>query len=266
VANGFRFLFLFIHVRLRFENSMSSHKVALVTGSATGAGRAIALKFARNGYAVAVNYSRSEAEARQTVDDVRALGVPAILCKATVADDTQVRAMVERCENEFGGLDVLVNNAGMTHFIPHTDLEAVTDEVWDEIFQINLKGAFYASRAAMPLLRLSQGCIVNISSVAGLQGHGSSIPYSASKAAMNCMTQSLARAFAPEVRVNAVAPGPIQTRWLLGHEAHVDKAIAQTPLKRAATPDDIADVVWFLASGTTLVTGQVIVVDGGRTM
>lgn len=243
-----------------------THKVALVTGSATGAGRAIALRFARRGFAVAVNYSRSEADANETFAQVRALGVPAILCKATVADDVQVRALVERCRVELGGLDVLVNNAGMTHFIPHTDLDVVTDAVWDEIFQVNLKGAFYASRAAMPLLKERKGCIVNISSVAGLQGHGSSIPYSASKAAMNCMTQSLARAFAPDVRANAVAPGPILTRWLKGHEEHVDKAIAQTPMRRAATPDDVADVVEFLALGTGLMTGQVVVVDGGRTM
>jgi NAD(P)-dependent dehydrogenase (short-subunit alcohol dehydrogenase family) len=245
---------------------MSPRKVALVTGSATGAGRAIAIRFAQNGYAVAINYSRSESEAKETLALIEKLGVPALLCKANVADDKQVRAMVERCRTELGGMDVLVNNAGMTHFIPHTELEAVTDAIWDEIFQVNLKGAFYASRAAMPLLKARKGAIVNVSSVAGLQGHGSSIPYSASKAAMNCMTQSLARAFAPEVRVNAVAPGPIQTRWLIGHEVHVEKAIAQTPLKRAATPEDVADVVWFLAAGTTLVTGQVVVVDGGRTM
>lgn len=243
-----------------------SHRVALVTGSATGAGRAIALRFARRGFAVAVNYSHSEAEANETLAQVRALGVPTILCRATVADDGQVRTMVQRCRAELGGVDVLVNNAGTTHFIPHTDLDAVTDAAWDEIFQVNLKGAFYASRAAMPLLRERKGCIVNISSVAGLLGHGSSIPYSASKAAMNCMTQSLARAFAPDVRVNAVAPGPILTRWLTGHEAHVEKAIAQTPLGRAATPDDVADVVEFLALGTSLITGQVLVVDGGRTM
>jgi NAD(P)-dependent dehydrogenase (short-subunit alcohol dehydrogenase family) len=245
---------------------MSRQRVALVTGSATGVGRAVAIRFARLGFAVAINYSRSDAEANEVVANVRALGVRAILCKATVADDGQVRTMVERCRAELGGLDVLVNNAGTTHFIPHTELDAVTDAVWDEIFQVNLKGAFYASRAAMPLLRERKGCIVNVSSVAGLQGHGSSIPYSASKAAMNCMTQSLARAFAPDVRVNAVAPGPIQTRWLVGHEEHVDKAIAQTPLKRAATPDDVADVIEFLALGTTLMTGQVVVVDGGRTM
>jgi 3-oxoacyl-[acyl-carrier protein] reductase len=241
-------------------------KAALVTGSATGAGRAIALRFAANGYAVVVNYSRSEADAQQTFADVQKLGVPAILCQATVADDKQVRAMVERCIKELGGIDVLVNNAGTTHFIAHNDLEAVTDPIWDEIFQVNLKGAFYACRAAMPSLKQRQGSIVNISSVAGLLGHGSSIPYSASKAAMNCMTQSLARAFAPDVRVNAVAPGPIDTRWLEGHEALMRTAIAQTPMKRPSTPDDIADAVWFLASGTTLVTGQVLVVDGGRTM
>jgi 3-oxoacyl-[acyl-carrier protein] reductase len=237
-----------------------------VTGSATGVGRAAALRFARRGFCVAVNYSRSEKDANDTLCAVRALGVPGILCKATVGDDVQVRAMVERCRAELGGLDVLVNNAGTTHFIPHTDLEAVTDAAWDEIFQVNLKGAFYASRAAMPVLKERKGCIVNVSSVAGLQGHGSSIPYSASKAAMNCMTQSLARAFAPDVRVNAVAPGPILTRWLEGHEEHVEKALAQTPLRRAATPDDVADVIEFLALGTTLMTGQVVVVDGGRTM
>lgn len=243
-----------------------TQRVALITGSATGVGRATAVRFAQRGFAVVVNYSRSEADAHETVAAVRALGVPALLCQATVGDDAQVREMVARCQAEFGGLDVLVNNAGTTHFIPHTDLDAVTDAIWDEIFQVNLKGAFYACRAAMPLLRGRRGCIVNVSSVAGLQGHGSSIPYSASKAAMNCMTQSLARAFAPEVRVNAVAPGPIQTRWLADHQDHVAKALAQTPMQRAATPDDIADAIEFLALGTSLMTGQVVVVDGGRTM
>ena len=244
----------------------NAHKAALVTGSATGAGRAIAVRFAALGMAVAVNYSRSEMEAAETLDAVKACGVPGILCKANVGDDRAVRAMVARCKDEFGGLDVLVNNAGMTHFIDHTNLDALTDEIWDEIFQVNLKGTFYASRAVMPLLRERRGSIVNVTSVAGLQGAGSSIPYAASKAALNCMTKSLARAFAPEVRVNAVAPGPILTRWLEGHEDAVQKAIAVTPLKRAADPSDVADAVVFLALGTTLMTGQVLVVDGGRTM
>jgi len=241
-------------------------KVALVTGSATGVGRAVAIRFAKRGFAVVVNYSKSREDAEETLRLVNSEGVSGILCQATVADDAQVRAMVERCRVELGGLDVLVNNAATTKFVPHHDLDALTDELWDEIFQVNLKGAMYATRAAMPLLKARKGCVVNTSSVAGLQGHGSSIPYSASKAALNCMTQSLARAFAPDVRVNAVAPGPILTRWLDGHEEHVAKAIAQTPLQRAASPEDVADVVEFLAIGTTLMTGQVVVVDGGRTM
>jgi 3-oxoacyl-[acyl-carrier protein] reductase len=241
-------------------------KVALVTGSATGAGRACAVRFAKLGYAVVVNYSKSEADANETAAMVKACGVPVLVHKATVADDSQVRAMVERARAEFGGIDVLVNNAGMTHFIAHTDLDAVTDAAWDEIFQVNVKGAFYCSRAAMPLLKERRGCIVNVSSVAGLSGQGSSIPYCASKAALNCLTQSLARAFGPDVRVNAVAPGPILTRWLAGREAQIEKYLEQAPLKRAATPDDIADAVVYLATATTLTTGQVLVVDGGRTM
>jgi 3-oxoacyl-[acyl-carrier protein] reductase len=240
--------------------------VALVTGSATGVGRATAVQLAKKGYAILVNYSRSQADAEATVAEVRKVGVPAVLHKASVRDDAAVRAMVQVCLDELGGLDVLVNNAATTHFIDHTNLDALTDEVWDEILGVNLKGAFYCSRAALPALRERHGNIVNVTSVAGLGGQGSSIPYAASKAALNCMTKSLARAFGPEVRVNAVAPGPILTRWLADHQEHVDRFVEGAPLKRAATPDDIADVVVFLALGTSLMTGQVVVVDGGRTM
>ena len=244
----------------------TSTKVALITGSATGVGRACALRFAKHGYAVAVNYSKSLAEAEETFADVKKLGVPALLHQTTVADDAGVREMVRRCRDELGGLDVLVNNAGTTHFVPHTDLEALTGKVWDDIMSVNMMGTFYCCRAAMPLLKERNGAIVNVTSVAGVQGHGSSIPYAMSKAALNCLTQALARAFAPEVRVNAVAPGPIVTRWLVGHEDLVEASLRQTPLKRAATPDDVADVVAFLGLGTSLMTGQVVVVDGGRTM
>lgn len=241
-------------------------KAALITGSATGVGRAAALRFARAGFGVAVNYSRSRAEAEDTLAQVKALGVPAILCEANVADEDAVKRMVARCRDELGGLDVLVNNAGTTHFIEHTKLDALTDDVWRDIFGVNLMGTFYCCRAAMPLLQDRQGAIVNVTSVAGLQGHGSSIPYAASKAAVNCLTKSLARAFAPRVRVNAVAPGPILTRWLADHMEHVERSLKQTPLGRASTPEDIADAVYFLAQETTMMTGQVIVVDGGRTM
>jgi 3-oxoacyl-[acyl-carrier protein] reductase len=202
----------------------------------------------------------------ETLELVEAEGAPALLCKANVADAAQVNEMVAAAEAAFDRLDVLVNNAATTHFIAHTDLDAITDEVWQDILGVNLLGAFYCVRAAMPLLKASKGNVVNVSSVAGLSGQGSSIPYAASKAALNCMTQSLARAFGPDVRVNAVAPGPILTRWLEGREAQVAKYLEQAPLGRAATPEDIADAVAYLAAGTTLTTGQVLVVDGGRTM
>jgi|SRR5581483_274980 len=241
-------------------------KVALVTGSATGIGRAVALRFARAGLAVALNYSRSADEAEATLAAVRELGVPAVLCKASVADEAAVKEMVARCVGELGGLDVLVNNAGTTRFIEHTKLDALTNEVWDEIFGVNLKGTFFCCREALPHLQASGGAIVNITSVAGLQGSGSSIPYAASKAAVNSLTKSLARAFGPKVRVNAVAPGPVLTRWLADHMDHIAGALKVTPMGRAATPDDIADAVFFLALGTSLMTGQVLVVDGGRTM
>jgi 3-oxoacyl-[acyl-carrier protein] reductase len=241
-------------------------RVALVTGSATGIGRATALLLARRGLAVAVNYSRSEKEAEQTLEDVKRHGVPAILCRGNVANEAEVRAMVRRCREELGGLDVLVNNAATTRFIDHADLDALTDEVWQEILGVNVMGTFYCCRAALPLLQQRQGAIVNVTSIAGLQGDGSSIPYAASKAAGNCLTKSLARAFAPRVRVNAVAPGPVLTRWLADHRDRVERYVQQTPMRQAASPEQIAEVVAFLALDASLVTGQVLIVDGGRTM
>lgn len=245
---------------------MAQERVALVTGSATGIGRAVAWRLADRGYAVAVNYSKSQSDAEETADGVRKRGGKVLLVKANVGDDAAVREMVARTVETLGRLDVLVNNAATTHFIPHTDLDALTEAVWDEILQVNLKGTFYACRAAMPQLRVRRGNIVNIASVAGLGGSGSSIPYAASKGAVITLTKSLARAFAPDVRVNAVAPGPVQTRWLADHQDMVAQAMEATPLKRPATPDDVADVTVFLAAETSLMTGQVVVVDGGRTM
>lgn len=243
-----------------------SRKVALVTGSATGVGRAAAVRFAQLGYAVVVNYSRSVDDAAETAKLVEAAGSPVLLVKADVGTDADVRAMVATTHATFGGLDVLVNNAATTKFIPHDDLDALTDDVWDDIFRVNVKGVLNATRAAMPLLKERKGCVVNVSSVAGLSGMGSSIPYCASKGAVNTLTKSLARTFGPDVRVNAVAPGPILTRWLAGKEAHVAKFVEQAPLQKAATAEDIADVVIFLATAAGLMTGQVLVADGGRTM
>jgi 3-oxoacyl-[acyl-carrier protein] reductase len=245
---------------------MSQERVALVTGAATGIGRAVAWRLAERGFAVTVNYSKSKTEAEETADGVRSRGAKALVYAANVADDTAVRAMVERTTEEFDGLDVLINNAGMTHFIPHTDLDGLTDLIWDEILNVNLKGTFFACRAAMPHLKARKGTIVNVASVAGLAGSGSSIAYAASKGAVITLTKSLARAFAPEVRVNAVAPGPVQTRWLADHQDMVEQAMKLTPLKRPATAEDVADTILFLADTATLITGQVLVVDGGRTI
>jgi 3-oxoacyl-[acyl-carrier protein] reductase len=175
--------------------------------------------------------------------------------------------MIDRCKGEFGRLDVLVNNAGMTHFVQHTDLEAMSEDKWDEILAVNLKGPFFVSRAAIPLMRAgSGGAIVNVASVAGVAGSGSSIAYAASKGGLITMTKSLAKAFAPDIRVNAVCPGPIISRWLANHQDMVDAAVKITPLKRASSTDDIADAVTFLACDARMMTGQSLIVDGGRTM
>jgi len=245
---------------------MDQSRVALVTGSATGIGRAVAWGLAERGFDVTVNYSRSKEDAEATAEGVRSRGGRAIVVRADVADDTAVRAMVERTVESFGGLNVLVNNAATTYFVPHTDLDGLTGQVWDDILNVNLKGTFFGCRAAMPHLKARHGNIVNIASVAGVAGSGSSIAYAASKGAVITLTKSLAKAFAPEVRVNAVAPGPVQTRWLADHQDMIEAAMKLTPLKRPATPEDVAAVALFLADQTSLMTGQVLVVDGGRTI
>lgn len=245
---------------------MERKKTALVTGSATGIGRSTAWQLAERGYQVVVNYSRSEADAEETAAGVRERGAEVLVVKANVGNDDEIRSLVDQAVGHFGGLDVLVNNAGTTHFIAHTDLDSVTEQVWNDILNVNVKGLFSCCRAAMPHLKKRQGNIVNVASVAGLAGSGSSIPYAASKGAVITLTKSLARAFAPEVRVNAVAPGPVQTRWLADHQDMVESAMTLTPMKRPSSPDDIADAIVFLADVSTLMTGQVVVIDGGRTM
>ena len=245
----------------------SKSKLALVTGGGTGVGRAASLQFAKRGFDVAINYSRSQDDAEQTANDVRELGQRAIAVQCDVSSDEQAVSMIETVRREFGRLDVLVNNAGMTYFVEHADLDAMTEDKWDRILAVNLKGAFFVSRAAIPLIRESGGgAIVNVASVAGVAGAGSSIAYAASKGGLITMTKSLAKAFAPDIRVNAVCPGVIISRWLGDHQDMIDKAVEITPLERASTTDDIADVITFLACDAGMMTGQSLVVDGGRTM
>jgi 3-oxoacyl-[acyl-carrier protein] reductase len=247
--------------------SETSRKSALITGGGTGVGRATTLQLAARGYDVAINYSRSHEEAESAAVEARAKGVRAVTIACDVANDDQVRKMVAQCRTEFGRLDVVDNNAGTTHFIPHTDLEAMSEEKWDQILAVNLKGPFFVCRAAIPVMRLhGGGAIVNVASVAGLAGAGSSIAYAASKGGLITMTKSLARAFAPDIRVNAVCPGVILSRWLEDHPEMIENAIKVTPLHRASTTDDIADVITFLACDAGMMTGQALTIDGGRTM
>jgi 3-oxoacyl-[acyl-carrier protein] reductase len=250
---------------------MSSHPspVALITGSATGVGRACAIRFAELGYDIVVNYSRSEDDARETVRLVEEQGRTALLQQCDVRSDEQVQAMLAAVGERFGRLDVLVNNAAMTHFVKHDDLEGMTERKWDEILATNVKGAFFVTRAAVPLLKAAESAaIVNISSVAGLTGQGSSIAYCASKAALNSMTKSFARVLAPTIRVNAVCPGPIDTRWLrcVMSPDELQARAADCLIPRPARPDDVADTVLYLATGTHLTTGQCLTIDGGRTI
>lgn len=244
-----------------------TNKVAIITGGGTGVGKATTLQLAKRGFNVLINYSCSQDDAEATAEEARDFGVKAISFAADVADDSQVQAMLELCRREFGRLDVLVNNAGMTHFVEHTDLAAMSEDKWDRILAVNLKGPFFTSRAAIPLMLAGErGSIVNVASVAGLAGAGSSIAYAASKGGLITLTKSLAKAFAPKIRVNAVCPGVIESRWLAEHPEMIQSAIKVTPLKRASAPNDIADTITFLACDAHMMTGQALVVDGGRTM
>jgi 3-oxoacyl-[acyl-carrier protein] reductase len=244
--------------------------VAIVTGGGTGIGRAVSESLARAGArAVVVNYSRSAEDAEAAAAALRQLGCDGVPHRASVADEAAVKAMVGDTVSRFGRLDVLINNAGTTRFIPQPDLDALTEEVWDEILGVNLKGTFYCARAAAPALKQARGAIVNIASVAGMRASGSSIAYGVSKAAVLQLTRNLAIALAPEVRVNAVAPGLVSTRWFrraFGEEAassQEERLASGTPLGQVATAEHVAQAVMgFL--GSDLVTGETLLVDGGR--
>jgi 3-oxoacyl-[acyl-carrier protein] reductase len=239
-------------------------RVALVTGGGTGIGRGIAKAFGQQGMKVAVNYSRSRDAAEEVVSDIRAAGGTAQAIRASVSEDSEVRAMIDQIAREFGRLDILVNNAGWSTRIPHDKLEDLTDEVWDRTFDINLRGAFYCVRAAVPMLRKQAGAaIVNIASVAGMTGLGSSMAYAASKGAMITLTKSLARALAPQIRVNAIAPGFVRTRFAEWPQSAFDEGEAMTPLKRLATVEEIGALALHLAVDARSMTGEIIAVDGG---
>lgn len=239
-------------------------RVVLVTGGGTGMGRAISLAFGREGARVVVNYARSRGESEDVARRITDGGGTAVAVEADVSKDADVRKLIDGIARDFGRLDYLVNNAGWSTRIPHTQLEDLTDEIWDRTMNTNLRGAFYCVRAAVPLLRKQEGAaIVNIASVAAMTGFGSSIAYAASKGGMITMTKSLARALAPGIRVNAIAPGLIRTRFAGWPESAFVEGAAVTPIGRLATVEEVASATLYLCGDATGTTGDVVTIDGG---
>lgn len=243
---------------------------AIVTGGATGVGAATALQLAALGCNVAINYSASLAAAFEVAERCRALGVDAFAVQGDVSSDSDCLEIVRRAVDRWQRVDVLVNSAGITKFVKHHDLHGIDADDFHRIYAVNVVGAFQMARAAQPYLKASgDGVIVNVSSISGMVGDGSSIPYAASKGALNTMTLSLARTLAPEIRVNAVCPDYISGRWLregVGaqvSEEILDAARNKAPLNAVATPDDIAETIVWLVQGARLITGTHVIIDAG---
>jgi 3-oxoacyl-[acyl-carrier protein] reductase len=244
--------------------------VTIVTGSATGVGAAAAQLLASKGCNVVINYTKSEAEAKATQAACEKLGVETLLCQADVSNDDDCRRMVAQAYEKWGRIDALINNAGTTQFVNHANLDGLNAEDFQRIYAVNVIGPFQMTRAVTPHMKAAgRGAIVNVSSIAGVMGVGSSIAYTASKGALNTMTLSLARALGPEIRVNTICPGFIQGRWLragmgdAAYEAGVAQQERSTPLHRAGTPEEMAQAaVWFV-EGADLITGEILIVDAG---
>lgn len=250
-------------------------KVAIVTGSATGMGAACAVDLAARGWNVAINYTKSKKEADETYDKVKAQGADAIVVQADVGQDAECRKLAAETLNKWGRIDGLINNAGTTKFQQQGDFEGVTPEDFDRIFRINVTGTYMMSRAVWPTMKKQwesnseRGSIVNVSTNATATGNGSSIPYVASKGAVNTLTLMLARLFAPAARVNTICPGFIQTRWLLNglgeteYEKMKDDMQHRTLLRQAGTPEQMAEAAVFFIASASNVTGQTLMVDAG---
>jgi ketoreductase RED2 len=236
-------------------------EVVVVTGSSSGIGAATARAFADAGASVLVNSARSVSEGQAV-----AASLPdALYVQGDITEGGVPERLVAAAVDRWGRLDTLVNNAGTTALIPHHDLQAASVDVWRRIFEVNVFGTWSMSVAAMPALRAARGCIVNVASVAGVRPTGSSIPYAASKAALNHMTVLLAKVVGPEVRVNAVAPGLVDTPWTEDWDVVREVVRQVAPLKRSGKPEDVAEIVLALAEAA-YVTGQVVVVDGGLSL
>jgi 3-oxoacyl-[acyl-carrier protein] reductase len=249
---------------------MTQRKTAIVTGSATGVGAATALLLAQRGYDVAINYSKSETEAKASEAACRNAGADTLLLRGDVSDDAQCRAMVDAAITRWQRLDALVNNAGVTTFAGGGQWDAIDAQMFQQIMGVNVLGTFQMVRACAPHLKSVHGAIVNVSSIAGVLGMGSSVPYIASKGAVNSMTLHFARTLAPQVRVNAVCPGLITTRWFVDGvgQQQFEKMRASyeqtTPLQTACSAEDVADAVVWLIDGARTTTGELLLLDSGR--
>jgi 3-oxoacyl-[acyl-carrier protein] reductase len=243
--------------------------VCIVTGSASGIGAASAILLAGKGARVVINYSKSEDAARATRKACEAAGAETLLIKADVAQDSDCRRVAQAAIDKWGRIDALVNNAGATKFADHSDLEALSAEDFQRIYSVNVVGSYQMVRACAPAMKQGgRGAVVNVSSIAGKNGMGSSIAYAASKGALNTLTMSLARVLGPEIRVNAVCPGMVDTKWLReGYGARYAAIEARyrqgTPLGRPGTPEEVAAVIVWLIEGADLLTGDTIMVDSG---
>ncbi len=245
------------------SNRPLQDQVALVTGAGKRMGQVIALTLARAGANLVVNYNESTEGAKATVREIESLGVKALAVRADVSRPKQVAAMFGAVEKRFGRLDLLVNNAGV--FFPMA-WDRLSEEDWDKVLGINLKGAFFCAQAAARVMqRQGHGRIVIISSLGGLQAWPEYMHYCASKAGVISLTRSLAKALAPHIQVNSVAPGTILFPGER-RDARIEKIINSTPLKKAGRPEDIAEMVLFLATRSDFITGQVFVVDGGKSI
>jgi 3-oxoacyl-[acyl-carrier protein] reductase len=250
--------------------SASSRKVAIITGSATGVGAAAAIMLAGRGCQVVINYTRSKAEAEDTASKCAAQGAETLIYQGDVADDAACRGMAQAAIEKWGRIDYLINNAAKTKFNPYENLDGLSAEDFLAIYEVNVVGAYQMVRAVAPQMKKQgRGAIVNNSSIGGVTGIASSMAYAASKAALNMMTQSLSLVLGPEIRINAIAPGAIQTRWLQGgmtpeqYQAFLVNAAAMVPLQIVPTAEQIAEaLVWFL-EGASVVTGEVLMVDAG---
>jgi 3-oxoacyl-[acyl-carrier protein] reductase len=249
-------------------------RVALVTGGAGGIGSAAIRSLVKGGIGgVVINYRKSAQEAAQLADEIKRKGVKALAVQANVQNDSEVRAMMAKARDEFGRLDILVNNAGVTHWVKVSDLDGLTDAVWDEIFAVNVKGAFNCARAAAAMLGENDGVIINVSSISGILAPStmSSLAYGTAKAALIHLTRGLAVALAPKVRVNCVAPAFTDTPWMSEHFGAdysnvIDQAAAGYPLQRIARPEDIGAAIAGLVTGGDFITGQTLIVDGGLSL